>query len=489
MNTGTGQVTATESDISSVLRICLHKLGISFLIFDGLDECLDWKGLVTSICEATVGTQCKIILITRPHLALSENFGHDLYHINLDVLSNHDDIRLFLLPEVDALRGHIAGHQSEPEIVNEITNRANSMFLWAKLMVRYLQSPTLTPQERLEAICDMNLLEGLDKLYMRILENVREHLPQRQWIKVQKIFQWIAVASYPLLTPELQIALAVQQSRGATKDDLIPDFEASLVQICGAFVEIKEDLTVHFIHLSVLEFLTDRAPGMCSPYVSNSPFHVDLCSASFFAATTCLRYIIYDVPHKPLRGSSSTTGETQTIELRYPFLKYASQCWPWHTREGISLFCNGAAPKPNESIASHLEALYMMFSIKEIVTLWIEASYTFGFPPSLLDLPFQMTRLKIPRLTAETSLVSEKLKTLSTCLLELHQHWLNVLFENPSEIWLPSINAFMKSECLIGTTEAKIHILASVDDDAILIASQESSNGKEIGMIKVWPSR
>jgi hypothetical protein len=64
----------------------------------------------------------------------------------------------------------------------------------------------------------------------------------------------------------------------------------------------------------------------------------------------------------------------------------------------------------------------MMFSIKKIVTLWIKALYTFGFPLSLLDLPFQMTRLKIPRLTTETSLVSEKLKTLSTCLLELHQH-------------------------------------------------------------------
>jgi hypothetical protein len=122
-------------------------------------------------------------------------------------------------------------------------------------MVRYLQSPTLTLQERLEAISDMNLLEGLDKLYMRILENVQEHLPQRQWVKVQKIFQWIAAAPYPLRTLELRIALAAQQSRAASKDDLIPDFEPSLVQICRALVEIKEDLTVYFIHLSVLKFL------------------------------------------------------------------------------------------------------------------------------------------------------------------------------------------------------------------------------------------
>jgi hypothetical protein len=90
----------------------LRKLEISLLIFDGLYECLDWKGLVTSICEATEGTQCKIILITRLHLALSDKFGHNLYYINLDVLRNHDVIRLFLLLEVKALKGRIAGHQS-----------------------------------------------------------------------------------------------------------------------------------------------------------------------------------------------------------------------------------------------------------------------------------------------------------------------------------------------------------------------------------------
>jgi hypothetical protein len=47
------------------------------------------------------------------------------------------------------------------------------MFLWASLMIVYLNSDFLTPADRNEVITELNLFEGLEILYLRILQSIR----------------------------------------------------------------------------------------------------------------------------------------------------------------------------------------------------------------------------------------------------------------------------------------------------------------------------
>lgn len=46
---GSGQAFASNQDIISVLRLCIHKFGISYMVFDGLDECQNWEEFVMTI--------------------------------------------------------------------------------------------------------------------------------------------------------------------------------------------------------------------------------------------------------------------------------------------------------------------------------------------------------------------------------------------------------------------------------------------------------
>lgn len=55
-------------------------------------------------------------------------------------------------------------------LVQRLVYGAVGMFLWARLMIIYLSSHALTDLERLYAIQDADLPEGLDSIYIKILE-------------------------------------------------------------------------------------------------------------------------------------------------------------------------------------------------------------------------------------------------------------------------------------------------------------------------------
>jgi hypothetical protein len=83
------------------------------------------------------------------------------------------------------------------------------MFLWVRLLVEYLHLPALTLRERLEAIRNLNRLEGADALYNAILEGLECQFAGRSRINVRRIFQWVARARRPLHVDELRVAVSV----------------------------------------------------------------------------------------------------------------------------------------------------------------------------------------------------------------------------------------------------------------------------------------
>ncbi len=138
-----------------------------------------------------------------------------------------------------------------------------------------------------------------------------------------------------------------------------------------------------------------------------------------------------------------------------------------------------------------LRAMFDFLSSPPTVTVWTEASWVFGNPPRLASLS-QRGEKALRELNPHAMY---RLDQMRKDLERLVTHWGHILQDEPNEIWEPSVPAFLQSPFWVGTTEATLSTIGSSDEpssgsgrDAILIATQTSSNGREVGIIRAWPS-
>ena len=186
-------------------------------VLDGFDECADDREMLAIINRLCRVSPCKVIIFARPNVRflksfISQNSGRLLLLEHTADAANLNDIKQYVRPNINELLDSevIACNYTGEELVENLSIRSNHMFLWAKLMISYLNSPALTPAKRLEAIDRRNLFEGLNAMYSAILQTLQNHfleVPERQMI--QKVLQCISGASQPLLTSELCMALAI----------------------------------------------------------------------------------------------------------------------------------------------------------------------------------------------------------------------------------------------------------------------------------------
>ena len=190
-----GQVNASESDLRELIAVSLKQLKHTFLVIDGLDECLAWNEFLLFLQECTAFGSCSVITFTRPHLQLDSSFGSHILHLNLQGQENLEDMKLFIGPHIQDLAsaGKIAGHLPDEEIVTSLALQADSIFLWSVLIIAYLNQAGLTPNERLDIITGKVSFQGLDNLFDRILYDIAKRTPKCHLKKVTKIFQWLVV--------------------------------------------------------------------------------------------------------------------------------------------------------------------------------------------------------------------------------------------------------------------------------------------------------
>ena len=492
-DTGSGHNTATKREIQSVIQVFLARLGVSFLMFDALDECEDWEELLETLEDVTQGSNCSVVCTGRPHLSVASMVGDNTSQIHLEARGNLADMKLYLEPKIHILRKRrkLPDSLTVTEIVDKIANRANSMFLWVVLMISYLSSPLLTPNDRLQAINNISLLEGLDSMFSSILEDLNRRLHKSEWSKIKNMFQWLVVAQTPWTLPMLHTALAVQDTRPITSDDYISDFSESLIQTCGSFVEIYSDGTVRFIHFSVQEFLANPNPEFQNSELSRS-FHVQKELAHCSMATLCLSYMIYNIPHKPITVTGQQGTEAGDLSQKYPLLSYSTKWWPIHACQSLRLNDLGASGYSAGCYGTSFKVIVEALCNKNFISCWIETSYIFQNAPNLdiMKSCAQALKRKYPEVWKfRVESMVEKLDRLAPELNRLNLDWGHILKKEPNEIWLPSINAIGRFDLWASSAGAKMNFLESKEDaGSILIASQVSADGASVGMLKIWTS-
>ncbi|KAL8418597.1 hypothetical protein RB594_001992 [Gaeumannomyces avenae] len=268
-------VTAKQASIKqleNLLENAVEIVGdnnVVHIILDGMDECLvETQRKIFRLIDRLVtnGAACKVLASGRSSMvtlhaklrkvastvSLSEEkdcVGEAIRHFVTTALRNmHRKLSEVGLPD-----------QSVPELASRIVAKADGMFLWARLILNYLDANLFYNKAEFTQAIEA-IPQELSLFYAKILSDVLSRCDPRSARRLKGIFGWIAFARRPLQISELQSALLFDTANEVA-DRPVPSY---VFEACGPLVERRKDSTVRFIHISVKEYLqrTDCAEAV-----------------------------------------------------------------------------------------------------------------------------------------------------------------------------------------------------------------------------------
>lgn len=487
------QSTATTDDVLDTLALLLRQHP-TYLVIDGLDESSDCKTFLSILAELCRTTDTRAIIFSRPAITIPveyQKWASDAPHIiSLDARHNSLAIENFVSQRLHQMADQgFFGISMDRALILHVASRSKGVFLWASLLLSYLQSPSLSPDERQTILQNVQSLQGMGPLYESIFR-LLDQRPIHEKRIVADVFRWLAVPVHRLCTSALRTALTSTMDMTSIGESYPADILQALPQLSWGLIDTAQD-RVSFIHSSVREFLQSPASrGSLFSLSDESSIHAHL-------VTRCINYLAHNVPKRPLGGLSphirpmmptaaassgasyrtnksgdsgykslsssdgdqalphpimqpyhngASTSSIRTIpfDTNLPFLRYASLCWPVHLSRALAPTHNDhpyviPCPGPFEAVP-YIPALSAFLSSRLAVTSWVEASFRYSLPPTLTRLVGPLADLKgeMPPATIEGKelrLVVGALNILSEKLMELKRGYATSLRENPSLIW------------------------------------------------------
>ncbi|KAL6713255.1 hypothetical protein ACLMJK_008720 [Lecanora helva] len=332
--------------------------------------------------ETISSTGCRVIIVSRPDAEIREQYylhrgeagmkGLSWYEYEITLSDTSDDLRIFAAGVMDA-RISNRDARFRQELATNAADKANGMFLWIKLLYSQL-SRTKSPTSLRRIITDTP--SGLDQAYERDLQNILD-LGDEERERAIAILRWTLYSFRPLTVQELAEALLVEfeteddggDGRAVRTSDYLSDQSSEssdscsavghdkcdgskylalsdlpefgkddamaheFVKDCGSLLELHsgeftsapQDLTVHFVHFSVQEYLIKALDSDLTEL--QGPELSDQFHGHEKTAHICLKYLLYD----DFRQDQNSTDEqfNQKVE-KYAFLEYAGVNWGWH---------------------------------------------------------------------------------------------------------------------------------------------------------------
>ncbi|KAI1325265.1 hypothetical protein F5Y16DRAFT_378365 [Xylariaceae sp. FL0255] len=510
-------ISASSKELMDLLAIAARKVSNLTLILDGLDECDSPDRVIEDITNAFLGSDAKLIVFSRPNVQfLISESGFRKILLGCDELQN--DIQRYLARRVDdAIRRRVLPTTEDPSsIVNQLVVAADGMFIWARLMMDYINSPALTRHSRLVALRSVTRHETLEKMYSRILNLIMNKIsPEREMAK--RILAWIMRAARPLSTSQLMdVVQRYKEAAPERLDRVEPDhvieidlqcFREAAVVVCASLVEVAASNELRLIHQSVAEFL-QNPPN--ENFEKDAAFDYFKCSkneANELLATECFQYLHCRLPARPLSGDMKLRADAAIIRRSSPFLNYSLRFWAYHLQRSLP---TRAALRPkipcDQNSSRSLHIWNSILNDQSQVMAWLEAQYLLVAKP---DIEILLTyfnqyldRAGIDRDEDRQSSTSggevvgnSRLGRFHKFLIELDTDWSSTLSQNPHYIW-GDITAFTQSEFLKTTRAVSVSSLASkslgdpnFSSKPLMSISKESSCGSLLAVLSIWPTR
>ncbi|KAK2020291.1 hypothetical protein LZ32DRAFT_652817 [Colletotrichum eremochloae] len=345
-----GKKVATSKTLEALLITLLQaitpKVGNPFTVrifLDGLDECDQARqGKFLSLIKQIVSIQPKAEEPTVSRTVVIKAFVscRDSAYLTLS-LKKYPTLSLYaedrhVKAAINVYAAQRLGENTEKladwdfnpddisRLIHLISERSNGMFLWARLVLDYLDSEMYYDKDEI-----FRAIEGipsqLSDLYKRILHKITHDLQPQSIRRIATSLAWIAFSYRPLRLCELQSALAF--SSGKQEVSGVPP--KRVIEPPKLLVEEKPDSTLTFIHFSVAEFLKGEASGN---FLTEKYAAVEQA----VACLACLRVGL--AAFGPSHLDSESLPTTRILRGVFAFYPYAQANWTHHILNGFSQY-------------------------------------------------------------------------------------------------------------------------------------------------------
>ncbi|KAH8648295.1 ankyrin repeat-containing domain protein [Tricladium varicosporioides] len=321
-----------------------------YCIVDALDEAefLPGDGLLDRLNNLATfrPNRVKLLMTSRPKQYLQSSLrDSSIVHISLEDDLVGKDITLFL---THRLKTHLPQENQlelAKALVSAISERANGLFLYARLLLDQIIPSLGEPKLNTENLVK-GLPVGLEEMYNSMLFQQAEALKINVKIQVF-LLEFATHTSRALRLNELASVLA-----SSFPPSMLPGNPKSVARLaCAPLLEISEDETVQVIHHSFTEFLLDSSRSkVMDSHIPQFPI-LNVHDVHKRLSIACLDYLRSGslrpenaVPKQkrvddsflgrrmaPAKDITSEDGyDYQEAKLRYPFLEYAIGGWAFH---------------------------------------------------------------------------------------------------------------------------------------------------------------
>ncbi|KAL6800428.1 hypothetical protein J3E68DRAFT_272313 [Trichoderma sp. SZMC 28012] len=241
--------------LSDIFEAVTHVEGMPgpVCVVDALDECVqDCKLLLDLIIRTS--NHVKWLLSSRNDKDVEQGLRviEPAKRIPLELKGNAENVS----KSVDAyINNSISGIQAleydeelQIKTTTALKSKANGTFLWVAPKIEELRfTDRRDVEEALEEIP-----EGLESLYIRIIQRANDRLSQKDQEACQILLSIVATAERPLNLEELRTFISSQRAYYKSSYDIL-DIK-DMVGDCGSILTIRDDV-IYFIHPSVKDFI------------------------------------------------------------------------------------------------------------------------------------------------------------------------------------------------------------------------------------------
>ncbi|KAH8901575.1 ankyrin [Thozetella sp. PMI_491] len=346
----------TVDDIRRGIEIIARRFSRTFVVFDGLDECLYGVGserrVFKELCDFLASLSdlrgspqrqpsVKVLVFSRPGYPEIEAAFRWSEQITIDGQYNQSDIRCYTLGMLQGLKV-IENDEARASVADQLLRRADGMFLWVDLVIKNLQDSG-SEFEALEML--QELPADLNGLYLASLKRVLRHPSANVRKRAVAAIVWTLYAVNPISRRAMQQILGLHRQLRSWDRRYLVTQDDGLVSSCGDLIELVDDF-YRPIHTSLQDYLTDpsNATADTAAFWSMQADHAAVL------AETCLTFLNLE----QLRvGPVDSEDHLDEIQQELPFLEYAIVGWARHLQE------LDANPRPE------LDALARSFLLRE----------------------------------------------------------------------------------------------------------------------------
>lgn len=256
----------SQQALWSALRSVLHNTLLKkvVLVVDALDESATTD--IRDMCYELLRTldlvpthnTFKIFLTSRNDRFIYKQLSLDTRVHNFDIAPEDTsrDIAIFLDNVISEFaEEHHVSQEARDRVKEEITQKAEGMFLWASLAWDYFKGGVAVwsqgiIQERLAHL--ETLPPGLGQLYVNLLQKIDQGILQG----LHAIFYVVAAAARPLTCEEAEQMLGIKGRETRTTDLDVPfSIRATIETHCSNLLKISPAGVIRTVHLSLKDFL------------------------------------------------------------------------------------------------------------------------------------------------------------------------------------------------------------------------------------------